>query len=105
MTETTNSRRRWTDAAIESELRAQYAALGHFPTRAELVARGMRGLWEAMRARGGVEVWRERTDWEGAVVLREQIAVRAYELYERGAPGDEVAHWLAAEEQLSTTAP
>jgi hypothetical protein len=101
MTETITHRRRWTDDAIERELRAQYAALGHFPTRAELVAHGLRGLWDAMRAHGGVESWRERLDWQGSVVLHEQIAVRAYELYEQGVPGDDIAHWLAAEEQLT----
>jgi hypothetical protein len=93
-------RRRWTDEAIEIELREQRAQLGHFPTRAELVADGLRSLWDAMRAAGGVEMWRARFS-NGHSASHDEIATRAYELYERGAPGDSVAHWLAAEEELS----
>jgi hypothetical protein len=100
MSTITTSRRRWTDTAIERELTAQHAELGHFPTRAELVARGLRGLWDAMRAAGGVDAWRARLA-AGQTPSHGDIAVRAYELYERGEPGDSVAHWLAAERQLS----
>ncbi|MGA2926495.1 MAG: hypothetical protein ABSG43_10955 [Solirubrobacteraceae bacterium] len=60
MSLTSSSRRRWTDSTIESELRAQSAQLGHFPTRAELVARGLRGLWDAMRSGGGADAWQAR---------------------------------------------
>ncbi|MGH2882839.1 MAG: DUF2934 domain-containing protein [Solirubrobacteraceae bacterium] len=95
-------RRRWTDVAIESELRAQCAALGHFPTRSELVSRGFRSLWDATRSSGGADVWRERVDCGSPAVLREQIAVRAYQLYTQGFPGDAEAHWLAAEQELET---
>jgi hypothetical protein len=31
---------------------------------------------------------------------RRLIAARAYQLYEAGADGDSVAHWLAAEREL-----
>jgi hypothetical protein len=33
-------------------------------------------------------------------VSREQIAARAYELYRSGVAGDELAHWLMAEDEL-----
>ena len=105
MTETrrsTTPRRRWTDHAVESELRTQIAALGHFPTRSELVASGLRGLWDAMRAGGGVESWRTRMNGGEPAPSHEAIAARAHELYARGAPGDHVEHWLAAERELST---
>jgi Protein of unknown function (DUF2934) len=97
-------RRRWTDAAIESELRGQRAALGHFPTRSELVSRGLRGLWDAMRASDGVDAWRERVEASTSVPSREEIAVRAYELYQQGCSGDAQAHWFAAERELVSEA-
>jgi len=96
------TRRRWTDAAIESELRVQSAALGHFPTRSELVGRGLRGLWDAMRSSDGVEAWRERMHSGTSAPSREQIAVRAYELYAQGFPGDAEAHWFAAQQELAS---
>jgi Protein of unknown function (DUF2934) len=99
------TRRRWTDAAIESELRVQTAELGHFPTRAELAARGLRGLWDAMRSSGGVDPWRDRVLSANSTPSHERIAVRAYELYEQGSPGDADAHWLAAEAELTPEAP
>jgi Protein of unknown function (DUF2934) len=99
----TSTRRRWTDTTIENELRAQSAALGHFPSRAELVARGLRSLWDAMRSSGGVDAWRERVDSGPSAPSHEKIATRAYELYEQGAPGDADAHWLAAERELTRT--
>jgi hypothetical protein len=40
----TAPRRRWTDDAVENELRTQVAALGHFPTRSELISRHARSL-------------------------------------------------------------
>ena len=100
------TRRRWTDAVIESELRAQTAELGHFPTRSELVARGLRGLWDAMRTSGGVDAWQARVNAALArkpneVLSREEIAARAYALYVDGSPGDAEAHWFAAEQELS----
>jgi hypothetical protein len=101
MSMTTTPRRRWTDAAIESELRTWFAELGHFPTRQELVARGQRALWDAMRSAGGLDAWRERISTNGSAASPQDIAVRAYELYELGFPGDDVAHWLAAEAQLA----
>jgi hypothetical protein len=99
-----SKRRRWTDAVIESELRLQSAELGHFPTRSDLVARGLRSLWDAMRAAGGVDFWRERVQGGPSELSREDIAVRAYELYAQGLPGDADAHWLAAEQELKSKA-
>jgi hypothetical protein len=130
---TGTSRRRWTDAAIESELRARCAELGHFPTRAELVASGLRGLWDAIRSTDGVEAWRTRVQagqpasqeeitagqpasqeeitagqpasqeeiTAGQPASQEEITARAYELYQSGAAGDAVDHWLAAERELT----
>lgn len=95
-------RRRWTDVAIETELRVQVAAFGHFPTRSELVGCGLRGLWDAMRSSGGVDAWRERVGDQQAGFSHAQIASRAYELYTQGSPGDAEAHWLAAERELAS---
>ena len=100
----TKPRRRWTDDNIERELRAQTTALGHFPTRGELVDRGLRGLWNAIRAAGGAEAWERRLDEHDHGVSHDVIAARAYELYECGAPGDSVEHWLAAERELGSLA-
>jgi predicted NBD/HSP70 family sugar kinase len=94
------TRSRWTDGAIQAELSARRAELGHFPTRSELVARGLRGLWDAMRSTGGIESWQARLDGSRSP-SHDEIAARAYELYERGVAGDCVAHWLAAEQQLA----
>lgn len=96
----TTPRRRWTDSAIENELRAQSAELGHFPNRSELVSRGLRGLWDAMRTSGGSDAWRQRLEC-GRPVPHDQIAALAYELYEVGTPGDAIEHWLAAERRLA----
>ena len=148
MSVTTNSRRRWTETTIETELRIQIDALGHFPTRAELVSRGNRGLWDAMRSAGGVDAWRQRLehghvsassqeghdehepiaaatvenvqqppaaqpaddvqepapdvgDGHARAVAHERIEVLAYELYEKGAPGSPLDHWLEAERTLA----
>jgi Arc/MetJ-type ribon-helix-helix transcriptional regulator len=100
----TTRRRRWTDRTIEDELRRQSAELGHFPTRSELVAAGLRGLWDAMRADGGADAWQARVDGGSSAPPHAAIAARAFELYERGAPGDQVDHWLAAERELGTGA-
>jgi Arc/MetJ-type ribon-helix-helix transcriptional regulator len=117
MSATTTPRRRWTDVSIESELREQIAELGHFPTRSELVSRGLRGLWDAMRSSGGVDSWRDRLESGSsasepasvqapapapapASASHDEIAVRAYYLYEDGLPGDPMDHWLAAEREL-----
>jgi Arc/MetJ-type ribon-helix-helix transcriptional regulator len=107
MSTTTTTRRRWTEESIESELRAQVAELGHFPTRPELVARGLRGLWDAMRVNGGVEAWQERLaaqqSTNGPEVSHQQIAALAYSFYERGVPGDPISHWLTAERELMSS--
>jgi hypothetical protein len=97
-------RRRWTDATIEHELRLQSADLGHFPTRSDLVARGLRGLWDAMRSAGGADAWRERLGGDASAPSHGEIAARAYELYAQGAPGDADGHWHAAERELKTQA-
>ncbi|MGO9960262.1 MAG: DUF2934 domain-containing protein [Solirubrobacteraceae bacterium] len=125
MSAISKSRRRWTDTTIECELRTQIAELGQFPTRAELVARGLRGLWDAMRSAGGADAWRERLE-RGEVpaapgqagdaqepaapdngnghhpeVSPQRIEQLAYELFEHGAPGSALDHWLEAERTLA----
>jgi hypothetical protein len=35
-----------------------------------------------------------------ATVTADEIAVRAYHLWEAGTPGDELEHWLRAEREL-----
>jgi len=50
-----------------------------------------------MRASGGVDEWRERVLTAGPTPSDEPIAVRAYELYAQGSPGDAEVHWLAAD--------
>ena len=92
--------RRWTDARIEDDLRATISELGQFPNRAQLVALGQRSLWDAMRRTGGIEHWQDRVTLHSPPTP-EQIAERAYQLYEAGADGDSVAHWLAAERELA----
>jgi Protein of unknown function (DUF2934) len=94
------AQRRWTNARIETDLRAAITELGEFPSRAQLVALGQRSLWDAMRRTGGAEVWRDRL-MSDRLPTREEIAARAYQLYEAGADGDSVAHWLAAERELA----
>ena len=54
------TRRTWNETAIEAELLDATAELGRFPKRAELTARGVGGLWNAMQRHGGIEAWRER---------------------------------------------
>jgi hypothetical protein len=127
-----SGRRRWTDEIIQAELTSLIAELGRMPTRTELTARGMGGLWSALSRRGGIRVWRERMAPLGAVAApadkgapkmavpelavpkvqivvpkvitppHEHIAVCAFFLYERGGAGDHVAHWLQAERELMT---
>ncbi len=92
-------RRRWTDARIENDLRAAIAELGEFPSRTQLIAIGQRSLWDAMRRSGGIEHWQQRVMTDETPTA-EQIAARAYQLYEAGVDGDSVAHWLAAEREL-----
>jgi hypothetical protein len=38
---------------------------------------------------------------KGAVPTPDQVAVRAYLLWEQGEPGDAAAHWLRAEQELA----
>ena len=55
-----------------------------------------------MRSSGGVDAWRERVTSGASAPSHEQIAVRAYELHAKGSPGDAEAHWLAAEQELTS---
>lgn len=108
------ARRTWTDAAVEAEILLITRELGRFPRRADLAERGVGGLWEAMRRRGGIDAWRERAAPLGdagpgaglaaaeaaPAPLREDVERAAYFLYENGHPGDAVTHWLTAERLL-----
>lgn len=95
------ARRRWTPETIETELRALIAELGHMPTRSELEARGLSGLYKAMR-RDGAD-WSHLLEAPPVVAVdHEQIAVAAYFLHANGAPGAPIDHWLEAERRLTT---
>ena len=97
----------WTPERITAELAIAVAALGHFPTRPELVARGQRGLWDAMRRSGGIEHWRTAVAAAGAPApapgaghaAHEQIAVAAYYRHLAGG-SDPLSDWLSAEADL-----
>jgi hypothetical protein len=56
-----------------------------------------------MRSTDGIDAWRNRVG-AGRSASHEEIAIRAYELYEQGAPGGDLAHWLFAEYELTSTA-
>jgi hypothetical protein len=96
------TRRTWNESAIEAELVAITTELGRFPKRAELTARGVGGLWNAMQRNGGIDAWRSRVTRAGeptATASHDDIARRAYFLAkERG--GDPMENWLAAEQEL-----
>lgn len=97
------TRRRWTEASIETELAPIVAELGRMPTRRELSDRGCGAAWSAMQRHGGVAVWRERLTADSgdapAAPSRDDIAELAYFLaQEQG--GDPVANWLTAESRL-----
>jgi len=120
------TRRTWNESAIEAELVAITTELGRFPKRAELTARGVGGLWNAMQRNGGIDAWRARVPRAGgpsatgagapiatgaggpiatgagepnATASHDDIARRAYFLAkERG--GDPMENWLAAEQEL-----
>jgi hypothetical protein len=97
------TRRTWNETAIEAELLAITAELGRFPKRAELAARGVGGLWNAMQRNGGIDAWRSRvmvaSEPGVAGATHDDIARRAYYLaQERG--GDPMDNWLAAEQEL-----
>lgn len=51
------ARRVWDEQTIGEALAPVIAELGRAPRRAELEARGLGGLWGAMRRRGGVDVF------------------------------------------------
>jgi hypothetical protein len=93
-----STRRRWTDDMIDAELRSVVAELGRFPTRSELAARGLGGLYAALCRTGGVSAWRARLAVPRAIA-HEEIARHAYFLSQAG-DGDPVTHWLQAEREL-----
>jgi hypothetical protein len=104
-------RRRWTVETIEAELRPLIAELGHLPKRSELEARGLGGLYRAMR-KDGMPDWshlvEESTTVTTAVVAAgkrptvDEIALAAYFLHINGEQGEPMDHWLRAERQLAT---
>ena len=94
-----STRRRWTEDTIDAELRPLVAELGRFPTRSELAARGLSGMYAALFRTGGVGTWRARLAAPRAIA-HEDIARRAYFL-SQAEGGDPVAHWLQAERELS----
>ncbi len=96
------TRRRWTQETIEAELRSLIAELGHFPTRSELDARGLSGLYKAMRREGADWSHLQEGEAPAAKVEREHVAVAAYYLSQDGTQGDPVEHWLEAERRLTT---
>jgi hypothetical protein len=95
--------RRWTPDTITTELQALTAELGRFPTSSEFTARGLSGLYRAIR-RDGVDVWKERIAAAPAAATPtpEQIAEAAYFLHLQGAEADDDARWLRAERELHT---
>jgi hypothetical protein len=92
------TRRRWTEATIDAELRPLVAELGRFPTRPELAARGLTGLYRALARTGGTDMWRARLSAPRSVA-HDEIALRAYFLSQSGG-GDPISHWLQAEREL-----
>jgi len=94
------TRRRWTEETIEAELRPIVAQLGRFPTRSELAARGLSGLYAALARTGGASAWRERLNGNGSrTVGHDDIARRAYFLSQANG-ADPLANWLQAEREL-----
>jgi hypothetical protein len=94
------TRRRWTEETIEAELRPIVAQLGRFPTRSELAARGLSGLYAALARTGGASAWRERLNGNGSrPVGHDDIARRAYFLSQANG-SDPLANWLQAEREL-----
>src|SRR5262245_2373867 len=99
----TTPRRQWTDDTIRAELLPVAEELGRMPTRSELTNRGIGGVWSAMGRRGGVAAWRAAVAAHLATPAdEEQVRVAAYFLFENGYPGDDVAHWHAAERALAS---
>jgi hypothetical protein len=92
------TRRRWTEETIDAELRPLVAQLGRFPTRPELTARGLGGLYGALARTGGVSMWRSRLSGPRPVA-HDDIAHRAYFISQQGG-GDPLSHWLQAEREL-----
>jgi hypothetical protein len=94
-------RHTWTDASILEHLEPIVDELGRMPTRADLRAHGLLGLWEAMRRRGGVESWEARVMGPRRA---EAVRERAYYISLVSPEPDAVAHWLQAERELGIAA-
>jgi Protein of unknown function (DUF2934) len=104
-------RRRWTVETIESELRPLIAELGRLPKRSECEARGLGGMYRAMRKQDAPD-WGYLLEEQNTVLdalpagarqpTVEEIATAAYFLHINGEDGDPVQHWLQAERQLAT---
>jgi hypothetical protein len=96
-------RRRWTPETIESELRPLIAELGRLPKRSECEARGLGGMYRAMRKEGAPD-WSHLLEAERppSTPTADEIATAAYFLHINGEDGDDVAHWLRAERELAT---
>jgi hypothetical protein len=98
------TRRSWNEDTVNAELAPIVAELGRMPKRDELAARGLPGLWNAMRRYGGITVWKQRMTAAhqnaDRATTHDEIARRAYHIaLERGG-GDPIANWLDAEREL-----
>ena len=101
------ARRKWDEETIAETLAPVVADLGRMPSRSELAARDLAGLWSAMRRNGGARAWAQRigeldahAGARGSTPPEERIRMRAYFLAIEGAPGGPEAHWLRAEREL-----
>jgi hypothetical protein len=94
-------RHTWTDQSILEHLEPIVDELGRMPTRADLRAHGLLGLWEAMRRRGGVDSWEARVMGSRRA---EAIRERAYYISLVSPEADSVTHWLQAERELGLAA-
>ena len=94
-------RHTWTDSSILEHLEPIVDELGRMPSRTDLRAHGLLGLWEAMRRRGGVDAWEARV--MGAR-RAEAIRERAYFISLAAPESDSVEHWLQAERELGVAA-
>jgi hypothetical protein len=106
----TTPRRQWTDETIREVLLPIASELGRMPTRGELTAHGVGGLWSALGRRGGVDAWREvvanhltpAPSVEPLAVDEEHVRIAAYFMFQNGHPGGPDSHWLAAEREFAT---
>ena len=94
-------RHTWTEDSILEHLEPIVDELGRMPTRSDLRAHGLLGLWEAMRRRGGVGSWEARVM---CARRAEQVRERAYYISLVSPESDSVSHWLQAERELGLAA-